>query len=94
MQELVVQKNTLSRFADYLARQFSQPVLDKTGLEGDYSFTLHWIPDVNPPISQLDVFGPAGSRAMEDQLGLRLEPIRTPVEVLVIDRIERIPTEN
>jgi uncharacterized protein (TIGR03435 family) len=94
VQELVVQRNTLSRFADYLARQFSQPVLDKTGLEGDYSFTLHWLPDVNPPISPLDVFGPAGSRAMEDQLGLRIEPIRTPVEVLVIDRIERIPTEN
>jgi uncharacterized protein (TIGR03435 family) len=93
-QELVVQRNTLSRFADYLARQFSQPVIDKTGLQGDYSFTLHWVPDVNPPISPLDVFGPAGSRAMEDQLGLRLEPIRANVEVLVIDHVERIPTEN
>jgi uncharacterized protein (TIGR03435 family) len=47
------------RFTEYLSRQFDQPVIDKTGLEGDFSFTLHWVPDVNPPVSSLDVFGPA-----------------------------------
>jgi len=93
-QELVVQKTSLARFTEYLSRQFEQPVLDKTGLQGDFSFTLHWIPDVNPPVSRLDVFGPAGIQAIEDQLGLRMEATRSPIEVLVIDHIERIPTEN
>jgi uncharacterized protein (TIGR03435 family) len=93
-QELVVQKNSIARFTEYLSRQFDQPVIDKTGLEGDFSFTLHWVPDVNPPISRLDVFGPAGISAIEDQLGLKMEATRIPIEVLVIDHVERTPTEN
>jgi uncharacterized protein (TIGR03435 family) len=46
-QELVVQKNSIARFTKYLSRQFDQPGIDKTGLNGDFSFTLHWVPDVN-----------------------------------------------
>jgi uncharacterized protein (TIGR03435 family) len=92
--ELVVQKNSIARFTEYLSRQFDQPVIDKTGLQGDFSFTLHWIPDVNPPVSRLDVFGPAGIRAIQDQLGLKMESVRSAIEVLVIDHIERTPTEN
>jgi|SRR5215471_10935028 len=93
-QELVVQKNSIARFTEYLSRQFDQPVIDKTGLEGDFSFTLHWVPDVNPPVSRLDVFGPAGIQAIQDQLGLKMEAIRSPIEVLVLDHIDRTPTEN
>jgi len=93
-QELVVQKNSIARFTEYLSRQFEQPVIDKTGLQGDFSFTLHWIPDVNPPVSRLDVFGPAGIQAIQDQLGLKIEAVRSPIEVLVIDYVERKPTEN
>ena len=93
-QELVVHKNSIARFTEYLSRQFEQPVVDKTGLQGDFSFTLHWVPDVNPPVSRLDVFGPAGIQAIEDQLGLKMEATRIPIEVLVIDHVERIPTEN
>jgi uncharacterized protein (TIGR03435 family) len=55
---------------------------------------LHWIPDVNPPVSRLDVFGPAGIQAIQDQLGLKMEAVRSPIEVLVIDSVERTPTEN
>jgi uncharacterized protein (TIGR03435 family) len=84
-QELVVQKTSIARFTEYLSRQFEQPVIDKTGLQGDFSFTLHWIPDVNPPVSRLDVFGPAG---------LKLEGTRNFIEILVIDHAERVPTEN
>src|SRR5262249_45897965 len=93
-QELVVQKNSIARFTEYLSRQFDQPVIDKTGLQGNFSFILHWVPDVNPPVSRLDVFGPAGIQAMDDQLGLKMETTRSPIEVLVIDHVERIPTEN
>jgi bla regulator protein blaR1 len=93
-QELVVQKNSIPRFTEYLSRQFDQPVIDKTGLQGDFSFSLHWVPDVNPSVSRLDVFGPAGIHAIEDQLGLKMEPARTPIEVPVIDHVERIPAEN
>jgi uncharacterized protein (TIGR03435 family) len=93
-QELVVQKNSIARFTEYLSRQFDQPVIDKTGLQGDFSFTLNWVPDVNPPVSRLDVFGPAGMQAINDQLGLKMETTRSSVEVLVIDHVERVPTEN
>jgi bla regulator protein blaR1 len=98
--QLIVQKNSIARFTEYLSRQLDQPVIDKTGLQGEFSFTLHWIPDVNPPVSvtppvtRPDVFGPAGIQAIEDQLGLKMENTRSPVDVLVIDHVERTPTEN
>lgn len=93
-QELVVQNNSLTRFTEYLSRQLDQPAIDRAGLEGNFSFTLHWVPDINPPVSRLDVFGPAGIQAIQDQLGLKMEATRSSIEVLVIDHVERTPTEN
>jgi len=67
-----------------LTQQLGRPVLDKTGLVGDYDFTLKWRPN-----------GDEGSifAAIQDQLGLKLESQEGPVEVLVIDHVER-PSEN
>jgi uncharacterized protein (TIGR03435 family) len=60
--------------------------VDATGLEGLYEITREWSPD-----QQGD--GPSLLTALQEQLGLRLEPGRGPVEVLVIDSAER-PMEN
>jgi len=72
-------------------------VLDRTGLKGAYEFTLRYLPErmrrassVGPPLlgdaDPMDV-------ALPSQLGLKLDPQKTPLEVLVVDGIER-PSEN
>jgi uncharacterized protein (TIGR03435 family) len=66
-------------------------VVDKTGLVGNYEYTLRW--DARPPGSPPADDRPSVFTALQEQLGLRLEPDRAPLRVLVIDRIER-PTED
>jgi uncharacterized protein (TIGR03435 family) len=73
-------------------------VINKTGLKGDFDWTLQWVADPNPPSDDpgrplTDALGPSISTAMLEQLGLKLEPSRGPVEVLVIDSVER-PTPD
>lgn len=75
-----------------------RPVLDRTGLNGLFDFTLEWTPQLNgslPPGAtfQPDADGPTFLEALKDQLGLKLESQTGPVDVLVLDHIER-PTEN
>ena len=83
-----------------LARMLAVPVgrlvVDRTGLSGGFDFELEFAEmtagaaaGVSPPPGS----APSIFTALEEQLGLRLEPTRAPIEVLVIDRIER-PTEN
>ena len=62
-------------------------VIDKTGLTGKYDFDLTWSPN-NEPDS-----GPSIFTAVEEQLGLKLESAKAPVDVVVIDHLER-PSEN
>jgi uncharacterized protein (TIGR03435 family) len=79
-----------------------RPVIDKTGLQGRYDFTLRWTPDetqfvnmgvrVPPPTNDPDA-PPGLFTAFQEQLGLKLESTKGPVEVLVVDRIEK-PSEN
>ena len=86
---------TLGSFADFLAAQLSRPVLDRTGLTSLYDLDLQWTPDDNelqsPPGSAPN--GPAIFTAIQEQLGLKLESGKGPVEVIVIDHIER-PSGN
>jgi uncharacterized protein (TIGR03435 family) len=86
---------TLASFADFLAAQLSRPVLDRTGLTSLYDLDLQWTPDDNelqsPPGSAPN--GPAIFTAIQEQLGLKLESGKGPVEVIVIDHIER-PSGN
>jgi uncharacterized protein (TIGR03435 family) len=69
-------------------------VVDRTGLEGTYDvelrFTPESIPDVaSPGLPAIDANGPSIFAAVQEQLGLKLDAQRGPVEVLVIDRVER-----
>ena len=94
---LTSRKVPLSRFAVRLAEVVSRPVVDMTGLVGDFNMTLEWAPEPSQfqgaaketPNDQR----PSLFTALEEQLGLRLVPQRIRQEVLVIDAIER-PTPN
>lgn len=92
-------KWTMAKFAADLARQLGRPIIDRTGLAGDYDFKLQWTPDemvVEPggdrPVSAATP-GPSIFTALQEQLGLRLESTKGPVEILVIDYAEK-PSEN
>jgi uncharacterized protein (TIGR03435 family) len=69
-----------------------RPVIDATGLEGKYDLKFWWSPQTD---SNDSAEGPSLLSALESQLGLRLQRKKSaPVEILVIDHIERTPTEN
>jgi len=68
-----------------------RPIVDQTGLTGKYDIRLHYTPDEarsTDANAQPGIF-----TAIQDQLGLKLEPVKAPVDVFVIDRVER-PGEN
>jgi uncharacterized protein (TIGR03435 family) len=73
-----------------------RPVLDQTGLAGNYDFVLEFTPqlppDVTPP-PDFDTSGPSFQQALASQTGLKLVPQKGPVDVIVVDHIER-PSEN
>lgn len=75
--------------AGVLAHRAGQPVVDKTGLTGVYDFTVSYAPANDPKSDLPDFF-----TALQEQLGLRLESHKVPVEFLVIDHVDKIPTEN
>lgn len=99
---LVFTNAPISLFTEYLQRLqvVGRPVLDATGLKGNYDFTLNLI-ETNP-----DSKGEQGEAAMrqaleqgifsmvKEQLGLQLVPRKSMVDLLVIDHAERVPTQN
>lgn len=76
--------------AKVLSGQLNKTVQDHTGLTGAFDFKLEWQPEGMPPIAdRASLF-----TAVQEQLGLRLESRKGPVQVLVIDRVENSPTAN
>ena len=93
----------MEKLAEYLtqvsSRELGRFVIDKTGLEGKYDLTLTWSPDnrlaamADPSNENAAPVGPSIFTAVQEQLGLKLESTKAPVETLVIDHIEQ-PSEN
>jgi uncharacterized protein (TIGR03435 family) len=92
---------TMSTLAANLSTKGYGPVQDATGLAGKYDIDLRWTrsdADPAPPGATIPI--PAGwpdvdlLTALRESLGLRLERRNVPVQFLVIDHIERVPTEN
>ncbi len=94
----------MEMLATVLSNNLGRPVVDKTGLTAKYDFVLEFIPDVgadpraqgfgdgvNTPAPNPS--GPTIFTAIQEQLGLRLESTKAPVETIVIDRVEK-PSEN
>jgi uncharacterized protein (TIGR03435 family) len=97
----------LAMLTPSLARMLGGTVVDKTGLTGKFDFQLQWTPDQaqlqamappgglppGMPVPQFDTNGPSIFTALQEQLGLKLESQKGPVDILVIDHVER-PSEN
>jgi uncharacterized protein (TIGR03435 family) len=95
-----IEAGNVARLTQVLATALGRPVVDHTGLGGLYDLSVQWddapVPEGGVP--GLDVSAPANGRgsifsALQDQLGLRLEAQRAPVEVIVVDGISR-PSPN
>jgi uncharacterized protein (TIGR03435 family) len=83
----------LPDLCERIGKVTGRPVVDKTGLDGDYQIELTYLPfgSTNPDASDP---APDIIAAVRDQLGLRLEAQRGVVDILKIDNIDRVPTEN
>ena len=95
-----MQVGTMKGIANLLSRYTDRPVIDETGLTGAFKGELDWTPDENqassadqPATAALDS-GPSIFTALHEQWGLKLVPQKAPAEILIIDHVERIPTEN
>jgi uncharacterized protein (TIGR03435 family) len=101
--QLNAQMTPVSAIAAMLAQQLGRPVIDKTDIKGNFDFSLQWTPDetqrgigfggmekpaTDSPLPS-DPTSPSIFTAVQEQLGLRLEATKGPVEILVIDRIEK-----
>jgi len=82
---------TMEQVARQLAGTGGRYVVDKTGLTGRYAFTLTWWPANRIPPPDSDA--PSMFKAVEEQLGLKLESTHGPIEMLIIGHVEK-PTEN
>ena len=83
----------LADLCERIGKVTGRPVIDKTGLDGDYMIVLTYLPfgstnsDPSDPAS--DIFS-----AVRDQLGLRLQSQRGVLDVLKIESVDKVPTEN
>jgi uncharacterized protein (TIGR03435 family) len=83
---------TMDTLAYMLTGQARRPVDNATGLTGKYEIALYWVDD---SLSTSDAdSGPTLMQALQDQLGLRLESKKGAVDFVIIDHIEKLPTEN
>jgi uncharacterized protein (TIGR03435 family) len=101
---LNTQKAPMSALAFMLTAMTGKTVIDKTDLKGSYTYILNWSKNIQPPevppggVAPPGAFDPGSiqpaiATALEEQLGLKLESGKGPVEILVIDHVER-PSEN
>ena len=104
--QLTAQAVPMTSLTNMLSQQLHRTVLDKTGLTGKYDLELNWTPDqgADPMFKGAegspqrgdaapDASGPSIFTALQEQLGLRLQSAKGPVETLVIDHVE-MPSEN
>ena len=101
--QLIGTSVSLAMLASVLSRQVGRPVVDRTGVEGSFNITLEYAPEAGitgpapagaaPPAPPANREAPSIFTALQEQLGLKLEATRAPVDVLVIDKALQ-PTEN
>jgi uncharacterized protein (TIGR03435 family) len=94
-------KQSMGELGQYLSVKLERPVIDATGLAGDYDILLDYVVEpAQPPCPPVCTdppplaAGPTLLKAVESQLGLKLESKKGMIDVLVIDHIEKFPTEN
>lgn len=87
-------RQAMGEFARTLESEVDRPVIDLTGLEGTYDIRLEFAAASPLAPGSADPQAAELFTALTEQLGLRLEPRRAPVDVLVVDSASRQPTEN
>ena len=99
--KLVFRDITMPNFASWMQSVLDRPVVDHTGLPGRFDGTLNW----NPDETQFAIFGPPPHpstapdappdlyKAIQEQIGLKLDAAKTPVSVMVLDHVEK-PSDN
>jgi uncharacterized protein (TIGR03435 family) len=102
---LTVRNATMTDFSNLMQTSvFDRPVVNRTALEGRWDFVLKWTPDETqfpdaPPAIKVPPPADAGDappnvyKAMQEQLGLKLEPAKTQVDVMVLDHVQK-PSDN
>ena len=99
---LNAQHMSLTQFANLLSLRTDRPVVDRTGLVGNFDITLTWAPESRtamPPAGgensgRDNASDPTIFTAVREPLGLKLQAAKEPLEVLVIDHAEKVPIEN
>ena len=95
---MLASEESMKDFALMLSNQLGMPVDDQTGLSGKYDVTLSWssggVIGRRPDSDAASEPGITIEGAVQQQLGLKLVAKRGPVDTLVIDKVERNPTEN
>jgi uncharacterized protein (TIGR03435 family) len=89
---LRVTSTTMAEFVSTMNSQLDKPLVDQTGLTGKWDFLLKWRPDTAPDTDDPNAL-PGLFTALQEQLGLKLEGGKVPVDVIVIDHVER-PSAN
>lgn len=95
---LIFQNVSMAEFADHLsARPFSmdRPVVDRTGIAGVYNFELKLADNADELKRGLERNdGPSIFEVIQQQLGLKLDPQKNPLDLFVVEHVEKIPVEN
>lgn len=94
LQTLTATKTSMAQLADFVARVLEEIVVDKTGISGVYDFKLRWTNDDQNPDGPDSGPVPTLHTVLQEVLGLRLQAQKVPVEIIVVDHVERIPIEN
>ena len=90
---ILVTQASIAELVPVIEQDVGRPVLDRTGLSGQYSFVIEYTPLFRLQSGGTPFFGPAIFTALPEQTGLKLEAIKTSMEVLVVERAEK-PSEN
>jgi uncharacterized protein (TIGR03435 family) len=94
VETLTAKKSSMADLADDVARSLGEMVVDKTGIEGVYDFELHFTTeDLSSNTTDAGSI-PSLFTALKETLGLRLQPEKVPVDIIVVDHVERVPTGN
>ena len=87
-------RHSMAQIADFVARRLSETVVDRTGITGVYDYKFSFTMD-DQTVDGVDPTGvPTLAAALQDNLGLRLQAQKVPVEFIIVDRVERVPIEN
>ena len=91
---ILANRMSMPALAMLLSRFERQIVVDKTGLGGLYEFKLEWAPQSGTALGTDTAAGASIFTAVQEQLGLKLESRKGPLDVLVIDHAEKVPEAN